>query len=178
MPGYHTGDGAFIRPDGVNLGGELSDIEFVGRACQEDFCLLEKQRDQHVLTAAALCFPARWKLAEKLGRPLTGIHVPVAEYDENIARRVQRMFDGLQVGRPIWRANALYFQDPALFQPNKPTAFEPPEYFRSEFQVLRRLPETRAIVFSIHTVVLDLARMSERERSKLPRFESATPGSR
>ena len=178
LPGYCIVDGVLIRPDGVKLDNDLPDIAFVARACQEDFCLLEKQGDQHVLTAAALCFPASWKLAEKLGRPLTGIHVPVAGYDENIALRVQRLFDGLQVDRPIWRANALYYQDPTLHQPKKQETNRPAEYFRSEFQVLRRLPATRAIVFSIHTIVMDLARMSEWERAKLPVFEGVSPGSR
>ena len=178
LPGYQLAGGTLIRSDGVKLGPDVPDIVFLGRACQEDFCLLEKQGGQHVLTAAALCFPASWKLSEKLGRPLTGIHVPVPEYDENVARRVQRLFDGLHVDRPIWRANALFYQDPTLHQPKKQKSGEDSVYFRTEFQVLRRLSGSRAIVFSIHTVVLDLARLTDRERSKLPVFENVSRGSR
>jgi hypothetical protein len=37
------------------------------------------------LTAAILCFPASWTLAEKLGRPLGAIHGPVAGYDPGMA---------------------------------------------------------------------------------------------
>jgi len=171
LQGYRSETGELIRPDGVKLDNELPDILFLGRACQEDFCLLEKQGDQHVLSAAAICFPANWKLAEKLGRPLTDIHAPVSAYDENVARRVQRLFDGLQAGKPIWRANGLYYHDPALHQPHKTQAGGAPGFFRSERQVLLRLPATQAIVFSIHTVVLDLSRMSDREISKLPPCE-------
>ena len=178
LPGYRLESGTLFRSDGVALDPEVSDIEFVGRACQEDFCLLEKQGEQHVMTAAALCFPASWRLSAKIGRPLTGIHTPVAEYDENIARRVQRLFDGLQVDRPIWRANALLYQNPALHQPQKHEFCKYSGYFRTEFQVLRRLPATKAIVFSIHTVVLDLARMSDRERSRLPNVGVVSPESR
>jgi hypothetical protein len=56
---------------------------------------MERRGDEHVLTAAVLCFPASWHLADKIGRPLTTIHVPVKVYDETLARRVQRLFDGV-----------------------------------------------------------------------------------
>ena len=38
---------------------------------QEDFCLMQRAAGRaYALTAALLCFPAHWRLAEKLGRPL------------------------------------------------------------------------------------------------------------
>lgn len=126
---------------------------------QEDLCILQKQGDEHRMTAALLCFPAAWTLAEKLGRPLTGIHAPVAPYDDQIALRVQRMFDGVQVGRPMMRANLLRYDRPDLFQPHTETAPRPvgrPDspYERSERQCVLRLPRTNAVVFSIHTTVV------------------------
>ena len=88
----------------------------------------------------------------------TAIHIPVPQYDEGIARRVQRLFDGVQVGRPLWRANSLWHGFPDLHQPKSeslPRRSYGPDapYFRSERQVIMRLPETRAVVFSIHTFV-------------------------
>ncbi|MEL6610300.1 MAG: DUF3445 domain-containing protein [Pseudomonadota bacterium] len=133
-------------------------LEALSRIVQDDIVIMEKQGDEHVLTAALLCFPASWRLSEKIGRPLGAIHDPVASYDSNVARRVQRLFDGLQVGRPLWRWNTLWYDDPALFQPR--SASEPrhhPDgapFFRSERQCLVRLPRTGAVVFSIHTYVL------------------------
>ena len=132
----------------------------LGRITQQDFCILEKHGDEHVMTGAVLCFPASWTLAEKFMKPLTGIHVPVASYDDGIAARVQRMFNGVQVGRPLWRYNSLWYQDPTLHQPR--SQFEPrdktdlsnADYMRSEKQVILRLPETRAVVFSIHTIIV------------------------
>ena len=53
----------------------------LGHLVQEDLCLMEKRGEEHVLTAAVLCFPASWRLADKIGRPLEAIHVPVPEYD-------------------------------------------------------------------------------------------------
>lgn len=126
----------------------------LGHIVQEDICILQKQDDQHVLTGAVLCFPANWRLAEKAGRPLTDIHDPVPEYDDNIARRVQRLFDGVQVGRPLWRFNRLTYADPDLHQPRKKDDGGVGDYIRTERQCVVRMPQTGAVVFSIHTYVV------------------------
>ena len=161
--GYQKSNDEVIRPDEVSLKIDLSDpMEFLGRLVQNDFCILQKVGEEHVLTAASLCFPASWSLEEKFLKPLIDIHTPVKEYNEEIAKRVQRLFDGLQVSRPVWRFNALYYEDPHLFQPrsiNQPRKKPAPNqvnYFRSERQTLIKLPETRAIVFGIHTFVIKM----------------------
>ena len=159
--GYQKSNDEVIRPDEVSIKIDLSDpMRFLGRLVQNDFCILQKVGDEHVLTAASLCFPASWSLEEKFLKPLIDIHIPVKEYDEEIAKRVQRLFDGLQVNRPVWRFNALYYEDSHLFQPrsvNQPRKKPAPNqvnYFRSERQTLIKLPETTAIVFGIHTFVI------------------------
>jgi hypothetical protein len=158
-PAYRVGADTVLRPDGVDVLIDRADpMGTLGLLVQEDLCLMERRGDEHVLTAAVLCFPASWRLADKIGRPLTAIHVPVPEYDAGLARRVQRLFDGVQVGRPLWRFNALHYADPALHQPCsrvRPTEDADHRYLRSERQCVLRLPETRACVFSIHTYVVD-----------------------
>lgn len=150
-----------VRSDSVAVAVDRSDpMGTIGRLVQEDFCILQKQGDEHVLTAAVLCFPASWSLYEKFMRPLIGIHETVDSYDANIAARVQRLFDGVQPSRPLWRFNAIWYADAELFQPRSvndhrvhpdgPNA----DFLRSELQSVLRLPETRAVVFSIHTFVL------------------------
>ncbi|MBF9036337.1 DUF3445 domain-containing protein [Rhodobacterales bacterium HKCCE2091] len=128
------------------------------RLVQEDLCLMEKRGEEYALTAAVLCFPANWMLSEKIGRPLTGIHAPVDSYDEGVAKRVARLFDGVQPGRPLVRVNGLFREDPALHQPESESIRHGPEgriagrkFFRSERQCFVRLPETRAVLFTIHT---------------------------
>ncbi|HAW48780.1 MAG TPA: DUF3445 domain-containing protein, partial [Roseovarius sp.] len=102
--GYDISAREVRRPDGVTVPLDRADpMGTLGHLVQEDLCLMEKRGEEHVLTAAVLCFPASWRLAEKIGRPLTAIHVPVPEYDAGLARRVQRLFDGVQPGRPLWR---------------------------------------------------------------------------
>lgn len=137
---------------------------------QEDLCILHKSGDEHVLTGAVLCFPASWMLAEKFMAPLIGIHAPVQGYDAGIAARVQRMFDGVQAGRPLWRFNALWYDDPALHQPRsaharrEETEAETGSFLRSERQCILRLPQSRAVVFSIHTFVLPRAAAPDAKR--------------
>jgi hypothetical protein len=149
------------RPDGLQAAVDWTDpLGTLGRITQQDFCILQKQGAEHVLTGAVLCFPASWTLDEKIGRPLLDIHTPVVEYTAGLASRVQRLFDGVQAGRPLWRFNALWYRDPALYQPRRAHAPRAPElaeeagYLRSELQSILRLPKTRAAVFSIHTRVL------------------------
>jgi|TARA_B100000161_G_scaffold106336_1_gene75263 hypothetical protein len=166
--GYQKSNDEVIRPDEVSIKIDLSDpMRFLGRLVQNDFCILQKVGDEHVLTAASLCFPASWSLEEKFLKPLIDIHIPVKEYNEEIAKRVQRLFDGLQVSRPVWRFNALYYEEPDLFQPrsvNQPRKKPAPNqvnYFRSERQTLIKLPETRAIVFGIHTFVIKIQNLEK-----------------
>ncbi len=156
--GYDISAKEVRRPDGVTVRIDREDpMGTLGHLVQEDLCLLEKRGEEHVLTAAVLCFPASWRLAEKIGRPLTAIHVPVPSYDDGIARRVQRLFDGVQPGRPLWRFNALNYAEAVLHQPRSrvpPSETADLPYLRSERQCVLRLPETRACVFSIHSYVL------------------------
>ncbi|NOC82782.1 DUF3445 domain-containing protein [Ruegeria sp. HKCCD6428] len=161
MQTYPTAVAEAARPDGVSVAIDRDrPLDTLCRLVQEDFCILQKRGNEHVLTGAILCFPASWRLSEKFMRPLIDIHVPVESYDANVAKRVQRLFDGIQPGRPLWRFNALWYEDPELFQPR--SASEPREirdrrqasYLRSERQTLLRLPKTNAVVFSIHTYIL------------------------
>lgn len=159
LPGFRVGPLAVRRPDGAEVPRDLPVLDQLARLVQEDLCVMEARDGTHVLSAAALLFPAHWTLAEKLGRPLLGIHDPVEVYDADVGRRVQRLFDALKPERPIWRFN-LHGQDTTdLFAPLREGDAKPkrqlwPPYVRSERQVLRRLPETGAVVFSIKTYLV------------------------
>lgn len=174
QPGYRREGGRVCRPDGVWVAlDQEPPLVTAGRLVQEDLCILEKQGAEHVLTGAVLCFPASWTLAEKIGRPLLAIHIPVAQYTEDMARRVQRLFDAIRPEQPLWRANALTYADPTLHQPRtegdrrpRPASAER-HFMRSERQCLIRLPQTQAVVFTIHTYVVPLSALTEDERVAL-----------
>ena len=172
---YRVGSGSVTRPDGVEVPIARDDtFGTVGRLVQEDVCLLERRGAEHVLTGAVLVFPSGWTLAQKIGRPLLRIHEPVAAYDADIGRRVQRLFDGLRPGRPLMRANLLWHGLPTLHQPRregepKPEAARGERYLRSERQCLVRLPGTGAVIFTIHTTVVEAAGLPAGVRAALAR---------
>ncbi|MEM9061221.1 MAG: DUF3445 domain-containing protein [Pseudomonadota bacterium] len=131
----------------------------------EDFCLLLPDADsgEYKLIGAILCFPSRWLLSEKMNRPMTIIHDPVPDYDEMLARRVNRVFEVLHEDRPLVRINWLVHPTPELFLPlglsDKTMQQVPvggPLYLRTERQTLVRLPESRAVAFGIKTSVCPL----------------------
>lgn len=153
-------------PDGVSVALDRNDpLGTLGALVQCDLCVMEKEEGagEHHLAAAVLCFPAAWTLTEKIGKKMVRIHKPVALYDANIARRVQRLFDGVQVGRPLWRYNQHFQDDAALYTPVaeaeklgrvRTGPQRDGHFFRSERQTVLRLPKTRAVLFAIHTYML------------------------
>lgn len=173
IAGFEVGAEAVTRPDGATVPIDRdAPLLTLGALCQEDFCILQQEGAEHMLTGAILCFPASWTLAEKIGRPLTGIHVPVDVYDDDVAKRVQRLFDAIRPGRGLWRQNALLYADPTLFHPRREAApREKPRggapYVRSERQCLMRLPESGAVVFSIHTYLIRIEDLTPEQAQAL-----------
>ena len=141
---------------------EESPLDLCGRVVQEDLCLMAPGPDGYTLEAASLCFPARWRLMDKMGLPMSGIHKPVPDYSEKLSRPVDSFFNRIDVDRPVWRVNWSLTTDPTMFQPvrQKHSASElsitsknagDKVYMRCERQTLRRLPYTGWILFTIKT---------------------------
>ena len=134
----------------------------------EDFCLIRPEADGPWLIAAILCFPSRWRLSEKIGRPLLAIHKPVPTYAETLGRPVDRFMGAIKPGRLAVRYNWSVHEDPTLFQPtgHGRGEFDPsitPEnagealWLRVERQTFRLLPESGVVVFGIRTHMTQLA---------------------
>ena len=148
-------------------------LDIAGRLVQEDLCLMAPSGDSWRLIAASLCFPSRWRLADKLGRPMAAIHAPVPGFNERLARPVDRFFDRVEPGQLFMRLNWSVIDDPTLFQPTghgrsghdeSITADNAGEavWLRIERQTFVRLPETRVLVFGIKTVVDPLSALAGR----------------
>ncbi len=174
--GFDMGPDRFTRPDGVQVAVNSSDpMGTLGRLFQEDYCILQKPEgaEEHRLSAAVLCFPAHWRLDEKIGHPLLRIHAPVDSYPPEMARRVQRLLDTLRPGRALWRANAHRHASPDLYTPQSE---QDPErlsiadgrYLRSERQVLFALPKTGAVVFAIHTFIIEMTSLTRAQLDTRP----------
>lgn len=144
-------------------------LEVAGRLVQEDLCLIERDDAGPVLTAAVLCFPTRWILAEKLGKPLAEVHSRVPLYADRLARPVDRFMQHVKPGHVAARLNWSVIDNGALFQPTgkwrrahnaSVTAANAGEtlFLRVERQTLRRLPRSGAVLFGIRVHSYPLAR--------------------
>jgi hypothetical protein len=145
----------------IDVDDGLAPLDAAGRLVQEDLCLMEADgAGAYRLTAASLCFPTRWLLADKIGRPMPAIHGPVPGYDERLARPMDRFFTALTPETPIWRLNWSLVDSPELHLAMRhgETALNAEIstenageniWLRVERQTLRRLPATRAIIFTI-----------------------------
>jgi len=142
----------------------LDPLDEAGRLVMDDLLVLERREEGWVLVAASLCFPARWRLADKIGRPMQAIHAPVPGFNDRLARPVDRLFDRVEPEQPYLRANWSVIDDPALFQPTghgradhdptvTPANARERLHIRVERQTFVRLPESRVLVFGIKTIV-------------------------
>lgn len=158
--------GRWVPTDG---GDGRAPLDAAGRLVPEDLCVLEAGEGGYRLTAASLCAPAHWRLHEKLGHPMMGIHAPVPGWSDRLGPRVDRIFDNLRVGAPVQRLNWGLAASPVTFTPEARrdddrrmahlTADDAIEtlWLRVERQTLRRLAHTGAILFTIRTVMTPLA---------------------
>jgi len=162
----------------------LHPLELAGRLVQEDLCVMqavpddfEDAREYH-LTAAALCFPTRWNLREKIGHPMSEIHDPVPGYREQINAPVNQFMHRLTPEKPMWRINWSLNEDSTLFQPGGHGVLEATPhltsenagtevFLRLERQTLRRLPMTSAILFTIRILQCPLEELNDSEAHQL-----------
>jgi hypothetical protein len=154
----------------VGLGDPL---DLAGRLVQEDLCLIQNREEGPLFTAATLCFPSRWRLLEKIGKPLATVHGPVPQYSDRLRGPVDRFMRHLKPGHIVSRLNWSLLDDPALFQSGGKWRVKTSEditrenagnrvYLRVERQTLRRLPASGAILFGIRVHVYALDQIIDR----------------
>ncbi len=145
-------------------GPPLHSLDIAGRLVAEDLCLLQASDAGYRLIGATLCFPNRWLLEEKIGQPLDFIHAPVPGFAPALERPVAHFFAALKPDRILARVNWGIADDPTRFQPigrDAEAAINPETvgsalYLRIEYQTLRRLPESQAVLFTIRTEIMPL----------------------
>ncbi len=135
-----------------------------------------------LLAAGTLCFPNRWRLSDKIGLPMLGIHTPVPRYGEEVGAPTNSLLNRLTPDRPVWRMNWGIADNPALHQPTG--HFDPNAgsrvldigadvVLRIERQTLIRLPNTGAVVFGIRTIVRTLNEVLSSDPTVAPRMATA-----
>ena len=152
---------------GAALDAAREPLEAAALLVQEDLCLLTRGAEGWVLVAGVVCFPSMWRLPDKLGLHVTAVHEPVPAYEAELGVRVDRFLDRLRPERPVWRRNWLLHDSPELHLPDPPPPHPAPSvpadlWLRSERQVLRRLPVTSAVLFTIRTQQAPLAVLAGR----------------
>ncbi len=136
----------------LGAGDAATSITQLSADVAEDLCLIRRIGDRWHLDTSCVCFPTRWKLADKFGLPMAAVHAPVGQYSERIESAVDRLFDRL-TDRPVWRRNWFLMDSNELFQPTAPASERivgadtcMDEYvIRSERQTLRRLDANWAL---------------------------------
>ena len=174
-PDWFARHGAILRNQ---LTGEAWDVEKVpcdplelaGRLVQEDLCLIDGIGPSPVLNAAILCAPSRWRLREKIGRTLAGVHGPVPLYADQLSTAVDRFMGALRPGKLAERFNWSVVDDGGLFQlggkhrterdPSITAANAAQRLFlRVERQTLIRLPRSGSVLFAIRVHSYPLRRV-------------------
>jgi hypothetical protein len=160
-------------------------LDWLGRQVQEDLLLLDGEAAGTPLVAGHLCFPAGWRLSDKLGQSFLAIHDPVPDFRERIGRPADLLMQRIKPGHPSVRVNWTLELDDHLDHSPRAVARRGSSspfitaanagqrvYLRLERQTLSRLPSTRAVLFTIRTYISPLA-AELTDLDRLERFAAA-----
>jgi len=174
----------------VDLTSDEPPLLTAGSLIQDDLVILSKRDDGWNVVAGYVAFPSAWALSEKIGYPMETVHghVPGFEGGTRNAMMLNRIFDNLQPDLPAVRMNWSIYPEGELYWPPerneaaKKRPFDPANNFiRVERQVLRRLPVTGDIVFSIRIYSDPLAALRQLpnadavSRALIQRLDGFTP---
>jgi len=164
-----------------------SALELAASAVSDDLCILIKDGEGlWRLEAASLCAPTFWRLTEKLGEPLGGLHGPVPGANPGMVGRIHRMFDALRPGQVLERFNWTVQPGAARYTPSqtpfKKIAADLPLagaldalWFRVERQTISKLPVSGAVAFTIR-VTIDPLRAALPDAGHVAAFREAWEG--
>ncbi|HIG36813.1 MAG TPA: DUF3445 domain-containing protein [Oceanospirillaceae bacterium] len=154
-----------LLPDGIELpSSPKQPLWNASLWVADDVLIMQKLNDEHCLTAASLCSPSSWHLAEKIGQPMARIHDPVPTLHEKLTPKIDRFFDHLTVENPIQRFNWSLQGNNELGQfPGNKQIYpaNTPLYYRCERQTLTRLPQTNAIAFTIRVYIYPMMALAQ-----------------
>ena len=129
------------------------------RLVSDDLVLMEQRDGAWTATAAALCSPTYFSVADALGSSLALLHGPVPA-GEGFADRIGRVFSMIRPEEPLERFNWTVQPTAQRFTPSsaplKSLAEAIPDHaaldvmhLRVERQTIRRLPQTGGVLFTI-----------------------------
>lgn len=144
----------------IALDGSLHPLDAASRLVQEDLVVMIEQDGRNVFAAGSVCFPNRWDLRSKLGRPLREVHAPVSRLNDQLGDPIDKFFARLTPEKSFWRLGWGVLDTDDLYQAVDGTAAPRPDVptqddlvIRVERETLRRLPRTRCVLFTIRTYI-------------------------
>lgn len=137
-------------------------IANVAAQMAEDLCLLDIE-DRHRLIAACVCSPSYWRLTEKAGLPLTGVHGPVPGLEQKLGGRITEFIDRVSLSRPFERRNWFMHGDTHRFHLAAETSLPQAVadwFVRVERQTLCKL-SPRYLLFTIDVLCEPLVHITQ-----------------
>jgi hypothetical protein len=150
----------------------LPPLYAAARRVADDLCLMEKRDGAWRLSALSLSAGSFFTARDAIGKSLRELHLPVTGFGERFLNRVERIFEGLRSDLVLERRNwtvlntaVLHTPDPAPIRARigdiDPAQAGRALSLRVERQTLRRLPDTRAAIFTIRVWVSPLERLAD-----------------
>lgn len=146
----------------------------------EDVAVWQMEEEQDYLSTIHLCAPNHWSPEDKIGKPFSAVHEPVADMEVLRARyqpMLKRLIQGGSYVRFAWglgtdtRLNHHPEPPPDIdkmqwqgrqFDPDHPEL-----YVRVERQTLTGFPEVQAVLFTIRTYFINVVQLSQEQRAAL-----------
>ena len=149
----------------------LPDIAQAGLLVAEDLCVMQTgDNGDYQLVAASLTAPSYWRLADKIGKNLKDIHTPVVMLQDRIGSQMSTFFERLEADTLFMRGNWHVHSSPDWYaEPGQQEDYSNIQrcFVRTERQTLRRLPRSRAIIFTILVTVTSIGDLSALQLAEL-----------
>ncbi|KAH8883546.1 hypothetical protein GQ53DRAFT_752787 [Thozetella sp. PMI_491] len=139
-------------------------LEDIARQVEEDFLVLQRdtESDEFILGAYVACFPNGFDWANKSGKNMSQIHVPVPDYATKLKKSLNRYLSRIEPGQIVKRHNWSISTSGKLFSPVSGHLYEgdlvraetvdfEKACLRCERQVLHRLPQSDDVILTIRT---------------------------
>ena len=185
-----SGDRLEIADRSIDLTSNAPALVTAGSMIQDDLVILSRRETGWHVVAGFVAFPSAWSLRDKIGHPMDVVHAHVPGFSGGTrnAGMISRIFDNLQPDLPAMRMNWSIYPEGDLFWPpdrnaeaNRRPFTAAKNFVRVERQVVRRLPVTGDIVFSIRIYsdpigsLSHLPNASEVAGALIRRLEGFTP---
>ncbi|ROV91528.1 hypothetical protein VMCG_09467 [Cytospora schulzeri] len=152
-------------------------LKVISENIPEDYAMVFRNEDDgfYYLRAAMVCSSVGWDIGMNRGKQLRRIHDHVPDYAEKMAFSMDRFFAKMGVDQPIQRCSwsledhAPLFSSPRMTENWERSAFAERKEeltvehikLRCDYQTLRRLPLSGAVVFNFKAVFTPITELRE-----------------